>query len=53
MQATSHAFKQNAHEALGDATLKRALSNMKPGFQGRRAAAVARLPEWEQLRERG
>ncbi len=51
MQATSHAFKQNAHAALADATLKQALGNMKPGFQNRRAQTIAKLPEFEALRE--
>jgi len=53
MQATSHAFKANVHEALVDATLQKALGMMKTGFQGRRAEAVRRLPEFEALREAG
>src|SRR5215469_4815383 len=53
MQATSHAFKANVHEALVDATLQKALGMMKTGFQGKRAQAVARLPEFEALREAG
>ncbi len=53
MRATSHAFKANAHEALVDATLQKALGVMKSGFQVRRAEAVARLPEFEALREAG
>ncbi len=52
MQATSHSFKQNAHDALHDATLQKALLNLKAGFQDRRAQTVAKLPEWEELRER-
>ena len=52
MQATSHAFKANAHEALHDRVLQRALLNLKSGFQDRRAQTVAQLPEWEALRER-
>jgi L-lactate dehydrogenase complex protein LldF len=52
MQATSHAFKENAHAALHDAVLQRALLNLKAGFQDRRAQRVAELPEWEALRER-
>ncbi|HUK06715.1 MAG TPA: LutB/LldF family L-lactate oxidation iron-sulfur protein [Stellaceae bacterium] len=51
MQPTSHAFKTNVHEALIDATLQKALGMMKTGFQGKRAQAVARLPEFEALRE--
>src|SRR5579883_2335818 len=51
MQPTCHAFKENAHAALNDATLQRAISKL--GFQAARAAAVARLPEFEALRDRG
>jgi len=53
MQPTSHAFKANVREALGDDTLQRALGNMKTGFIGKRAAAVARMPEFEALRDQG
>ncbi|MGH7159662.1 MAG: LutB/LldF family L-lactate oxidation iron-sulfur protein [Acetobacteraceae bacterium] len=53
MQPTSSAFKKNAHAALGDAGLQRALARTKPHFQERRAAAVAALPEFEELRELG
>ena len=35
MRATSRAFKANAHEALVDATLQKALGIMKSGFQVR------------------
>jgi L-lactate dehydrogenase complex protein LldF len=53
MQPTSHAFKANVREALQDETLQRALGNMKTGFIGKRLAAVARLPEFEALRDQG
>ena len=53
MLATSRAFKSNAHEALVDATLQKALGIMKSGFQVRRAEAIAKLPEFEALREVG
>jgi len=53
MQATSHAFKANVHEALADQTLQKALGMMKTGFQGKRLQAVQRLPEFEALREAG
>jgi len=53
MQPTSHAFKANVRDALDDNTLQRALGNMKTGFIGKRAAAVARLPEFEALRDQG
>ncbi len=53
MQATSHSFKANAHQALGNANLQKALHLMRSGFPARRAAAIARLPEFEALREEG
>ena len=54
MHATSRAFKANAHRALGDATLQDALGfMMREGFAVRRTKAVARLPEFEALREEG
>ncbi len=53
MQATSQHFKKNARNALGDGALQRALKNLKAGFPGKRAAAIARLPEFEQLRDTG
>ena len=52
MQAiTSPAFKTNASRALRDAKLQKALGHIKGGFIGRRAAAAARLPEFETLRD--
>ena len=53
MNATSHAFKENAHEALRNEGLQRTLSQSKATFQARRAAAVMNLPEFEQLRDEG
>ncbi|MGO8917067.1 MAG: LutB/LldF family L-lactate oxidation iron-sulfur protein [Stellaceae bacterium] len=53
MQPTSHAFKANAHQALADVNLQKALGMMRSGFPGRRAAAVARLPEFDALRDQG
>ena len=49
--ATSHDFKTNARRALGDAQLQRALGHVKKNFVERRAAAAARLPEFEALRD--
>ena len=49
--ATSSAFKENAHKALADAGLQKALARSGPSFIARRAAAAANLPEFEQLRE--
>ncbi len=52
MEATSRTFKANAHRALGDAQLQASLATMMhEGFAARRAKAVARLPEFEALRE--
>jgi L-lactate dehydrogenase complex protein LldF len=51
MQPTSHAFKENAHQALANQNLQRALALMRSGFPERRAAAIARLPEFEALRD--
>ena len=51
MKPTSHAFKENARDALDDAQLQRALGNVKRGFIEKRANAVARLPEFDQLRD--
>jgi L-lactate dehydrogenase complex protein LldF len=51
MQTTSHAFKENAAAALGNANLQQALQLMRTGFPGRRAAAIARLPEFDALRD--
>ncbi|MCC7271479.1 MAG: iron-sulfur cluster-binding protein [Alphaproteobacteria bacterium] len=53
MQATSRAFKENAGAALNDPRLQRALGNLRTGFQERRRAAVAGLPEFERLRDEG
>jgi L-lactate dehydrogenase complex protein LldF len=48
--ATSAKFKDNAHEALTDARLQEAMSFSR-NFVSRRAAAAARLPEFEALRD--
>src|SRR5690349_2487134 len=53
MQITSPAFKANAHEALGNASLQKALDMMRTGFPAKRLAAIGRLPEFEALREEG
>ncbi|MGH7042506.1 MAG: LUD domain-containing protein, partial [Acetobacteraceae bacterium] len=49
--ATSSEFKQNAHHALADVGLQKALARSGTSFIARRAAAVAALPEFEALRE--
>ena len=51
MQAQSLTFKTNASKALLDDDLKQALGNVKDGFIGKRAAAVALVPEWQQIRD--
>jgi L-lactate dehydrogenase complex protein LldF len=53
MKPSSRAFKQNAHEALADRNLQEALSNLEGGFVQGRRNAVARLPEFDQLRDAG
>ena len=49
--ATSSAFKENAHHALENAGLQRALARSGTSFIARRAAAAAALPEFDQLRD--
>ena len=53
MQPTSHAFVENARQALNDTQLHKALGHMKAGFQDKRAATIARLPEFSDLRDQG
>jgi L-lactate dehydrogenase complex protein LldF len=53
MHATSPAFKANAAHAMADAGLQKALARTRPTFPARRAAAVANLPEFEELRDIG
>ena len=51
VHTTSPAFKANAHAALGDAQLQKALGNVRSGFIDKRAKAAAKLPEFEALRD--
>ena len=51
LHPTTPHFKDNAHQALKDAALQRALGNVRTGFIEKRAAAAARLPEFEALRD--
>ena len=53
MLATSPAFKENAAHALADPSLQKALTRTRPQASSKRAAAVAGLPEFEQLRDIG
>ncbi len=50
MASSSKSFTSNAHKALADAELQRALLNVKRGFILKREAAVDKLPEFDQLR---
>jgi len=52
MQPTSHAFKSNVDAALVDPNLQRAMGFVRTGFIDKRAAAAAKLPEFEDLRDR-
>ncbi len=51
MRMQSPRFKQNAREALDDAQLQRALTNVEHGFIEKREAAAEALPEFEALRD--
>jgi L-lactate dehydrogenase complex protein LldF len=51
LHPTTPQFKDNAHHALHDAQLQKALGNVRNNFVERRAQAAARLPEFEQLRD--
>ncbi len=52
IHSTSNEFKSNAHDGLANATLQSALAKMKVGFPNRRAEAIAKLPEFDALRDR-
>jgi len=51
LHVTSPAFKANAHEALSDEALQRALTNVEKGFIGKRKKVADKLPEFEALRD--
>ncbi len=53
MHITSPEFKANAARGMADADLQKALVRTRPRFPASRAAAVANLPEFEQLRDIG
>ena len=50
MKSSSHTFKKNSEQALLDTQLQSALDKAGSGFIERRRAAMAALPEFEQLR---
>ena len=52
MHNSSSAFEKNASAALADTTLQTALGRFQSGFSARRAQAIARLPEFDELRDR-
>ncbi len=52
VEITSPRFKDNARGALADPQLQRALGHVERGFIERRAAAAAKLPEFDALRDR-
>jgi len=52
MQQTSQRFSANAHRALNDATLQRAMDKAKGGFIEKRLKAINELSEFEALRQR-
>ena len=51
LHPTTPAFKQNAHDALNDSELQKALGHVQGGFINKRQSAVERLPEFEVLRD--
>jgi L-lactate dehydrogenase complex protein LldF len=51
VEIKSPEFKASAKIALKDVSLQKALGNLRDGFPGKRAAAVARMPEFDQLRD--
>ena len=53
MLATSPAFRENAARAMADPGLQKALARTRPQNPAKRLAAVAALPEFEQLRDIG
>jgi L-lactate dehydrogenase complex protein LldF len=51
MQITSPRFKSNAHEAMHDPLLQKAMGNVEKGFIDKRKKAADALPEFEALRD--
>ena len=51
VHATSPQFKENAHRALADPSLQRALRHVRTAFIDKRAKAIAALPEFDALRD--
>jgi L-lactate dehydrogenase complex protein LldF len=53
LNVTSRRFPEVAHDAMADVPLQRALGRLKGGLSAMRGAAVARMPEFETLRDEG
>lgn len=51
LHPTTPEFKENAHRALGDSELQKALGHVRQNFIDKRKAAADRLPEFEALRD--
>jgi L-lactate dehydrogenase complex protein LldF len=51
MEATTRQFKDNAHDAMQNPSLREALSKLTTGFPERRRQAAEKLPEFDQLRD--
>ena len=51
LHPTSPQFKENAHRALGDPDLQKALGHVRSVFVEKRARAAEALPEFEALRD--
>ncbi len=51
LHATSRHFKENAHRAMRDPSLQRAMSHVRTAFIEKRAKSAAALPEFEALRD--
>jgi len=50
-EVTPLAFRERAREALADPVLERALESIRRGWPSARARAIARLPEFDALRD--
>ena len=53
MQATSHQFHKNVRAALANENLQHALKGMETGLATKRRQAVAKIPQFEDLRRQG
>jgi L-lactate dehydrogenase complex protein LldF len=51
MESTTRQFNENARKGIANDKLQRALGKLSHGFPVKRLAAMARLPEFEQLRD--